>query len=143
MPQHHTDQAMTHHLIIDSRDKPASTISNSSFRLTLNPAIENVRSVRLKFIDIPAETNPESYWLLVIPEFGIHVRSVDINRPQGTFVIPLLAPGGTRTLFSENSAYNQIAAGAGVSLSTLNITLLTRSGLAADAGDWSCIVELM
>ena len=133
---------MPHTLIIDSRDKPSSATTNSSFRLTLNPAIEDVKSCRLKFVDLPASTTPDSYWFLLIQEFGVHCRSADINRPRGTFAIPLLSPGGSRTLFSENSAFIQLAQGQGVSLSTLNVQLLTRSGLAPDVGDWSCIVEL-
>ncbi len=144
MPQYTFAKKITmpHMLIIDSRDKPVSSPSNNSFRLTLNPAIENVKSARLKFINIPADSAPESYWLLLIQEFGIHVRSADINRTQGTFVVPLLAPGGSRTLFAENSSFTQIAGGQGVSLSTLNIQLLTRNGQAADVGDWSAVIEL-
>ena len=133
---------MSQTLIIDSRDKSLQYMSNSSFRLTLNPAIENVHSCRLKFADMPADALPEPYWIVLISEFGIHVRSADINRPQGTFCIPLLSSAGSRTLMTENSVFHQIAQGAGISLSTLNIQLLNRNGISPDCGDWTIIVEL-
>ena len=133
---------MSQTLIIDSRDKSLQYTSNSSFRLTLNPAIENVHSMRLLFADIPAPDVPESYFLITVQEFGIHCRSSDINRPQSTFVVPLLSAGGSRSLFAEGSTYRQIAGGAGVSLSNLNITLSNRDGIAPDVGDWTIVVEL-
>ena len=133
---------MSQTLIIDSRDKSSNYTSNSSFRLTLNPAIENVHSMRLLFADLPSSETPEPYFNITIQEFGIHCRSADINRPQSTFVVPLLSSGGSRSLFAEGSTYRQIAGGAGVSLSTLNITMSNRDGIAPDVGPWVLVVEL-
>ena len=128
-------------LVIDSRDRINGT--QNQFTLYLNPALENVHKVKLIFADIPSDSKTvDSAWYIQIPEFGCPVRSASVET-SATFMVPMTAGAGNRTIYSENSMYTEIGNGNGVTLSSINVRLLWRKNQPWPlAGEWVIAVQI-
>jgi hypothetical protein len=133
-------------LIIDSSDRvdyPTSSASN--FTILLTPAVEACTSASLVFASIAsAADSTDSYYLLSISGFGVDVRTANIGNSQSSFVIPILAPAGYRTIYNEYNNYSQSVIGSNTALSQINVRLHLPDGtdVQESGSEWFAILRL-
>jgi hypothetical protein len=129
-------------IIVDSRDRLAGG-SPSDFFVNLRPGLANVLSARLLYVDLPSPggvSANELYYHLGT-SLGSAVRSVSQGHPI-TFVVPRSGADGYRTFWTQDSQFNQVLYEQPEEhVSSLAVSVRTRAGTAALAGEWYMIIE--
>ena len=128
-------------LVIDSRDRlPGGTPSDCFFNL--RPGLQDVRSVRLLYADIPSPAGSEPYFL-ISTSLGAHVRAA-VQGDSGTFVVPRSAASGFRSFWAQGSQFPAIVFEQPArSLSDLAVSVRVRGGGSANlTDDWYFVVEV-
>ena len=128
-------------LIVDSRDRTGGGVND--FFLNLRPGLQNVRSVRLLYADIPSPAGDIEPYYLIRTSLGAHVRGAT-QGDSSTFVIPRSAAAGFRSFWAQNSQFPAIVFEEPArSLSDLAVTVRVRGGGSANlTEDWFCILEV-
>ena len=129
-------------LIVDSRDRLAGgTVSD--FFLNLRPGLQDVRSVRLLYCDIPSPAGDTEPYYLVQTSLGAHVHGA-AQGSVSSFVIPRTAAAGFRTFWATNSLFPAVVFEEPArSLSDLAVSVRVRGGGSADlTEDWYCVLEV-
>jgi hypothetical protein len=128
-------------LIIDSRDRTGGT--SSDFFLNLRPGLQNVRSVRLLYADIPSPDGDTAPYYLIQTSLGAHVRGAT-QGDSATFIVPRSAAAGYRNFHAEGSTFPEIVfEEPSRSLSDLAVSVRVRGGASANlTEDWYCLLEI-
>ena len=128
-------------LIIDSRDR--TTGDANDFFVNLRPGLQNVRSVRLLYADIPSPDGDTAPYYLIQTSLGAYVRGAS-QGDAATFVIPRSAAAGYRTMHSEGSTFPAIVYEQPArSLSDLGVSVRVRGGGSAGlTSDWFMVLQV-
>ena len=137
MPQQH------HQLIIDSRDGLALGGTVNDFFLNFRPGLQNVRSVRLLYADLPSPSSGSEPYFLIRTSLGSHVRGA-LEGDSASFVIPRTAAAGFRTFHSQNSQFPAIVfEEPSTSLSSIAVSVAVRGGGSANLpAHWYMLLEV-
>jgi hypothetical protein len=130
-----------HLLIVDSRDRSGGDVND--YFLNLRPGLQNVRSVRLLFADIPSPEGDTAPYYLIQTSLGAHVRGAT-QGDSSTFIVPRSAAAGYRTFWAQNSQFPAVVFEAPPrSLSDLAVSVRVRGGASANlTDDWFCVLEI-
>ena len=128
-------------LVIDSRDRlPGGTPSDCFFNL--RPGLQNVRSVRLLYADIPSPDGDTAPYYLIQTSLGAHVRGAS-QGDSATFVVPRNAAAGFRTFWAQNSQFPAVVfEEPSRSLSDLAVSVRVRGGGSAGLTDWYMVLQV-
>jgi hypothetical protein len=129
-------------LIIDSRDRTGGNASD--FFVNLRPGLQNVRSVRLLYADIPSLEGDTAPYYLIETSLGAHVRGAS-QGDSATFIVPRSAASGFRTFWAQNSQFPAVVfEEPSRSLSDLAVSVRVRGGGSAGLGtaDWYMVLQL-
>jgi hypothetical protein len=129
-------------LIIDSRDRlPGGTPSDCFFNL--RPGLQDVRSFRLLYADIPSPDGDTTPYYLVQSSLGAHVRGAS-QGDAATFVVPRSAAAGFRTIHTQNSTFPAVVFETPqISLSSLAVSVRVRGGASANlTAEWYMVLEV-
>ena len=129
-------------LVLDSRDRVGGTLD--SFTINLRPCLSGVKAVRLLWASVPNPVgSSQPYWLVRVPQFGIGARA-GAESDGSTWVIPVDAAQGYRSIFREASDFAELALQQpSMDISTLNVSIYTRGGTPAGlTADWFLVLGL-
>jgi hypothetical protein len=128
-------------LIIDSSTRYQG--NNSNFTIALNPGI-TFRKFRLVFANVcNANDNTQLYYLVKIADMDASVRGAAQNICNGTLVIPVTSPPGSRNVHQAESDFHEISNGNDLHINDLNVSITYSNGtVAPDSGVNLIILEL-
>ena len=129
-------------LVIDSLDRlPGGTPSDCFFNL--RPGLQDVRSFKLVYCDIPSPEGDTEPYYLIQTSLGAHVRGAS-QGDAATFVVPRSAAAGFRTFWAQGAQFPAIVfTEPPRSLSGLAVSVRVRGGGSANlTDDWFCLVEV-
>jgi hypothetical protein len=130
-----------HLLIVDSRDRTGGDVND--YFVNLRPGLQNVRSVRLLYVDIPSPDGDTEPYYLIRTSLGAHVRGAT-QGDSSTFVIPRSAAAGYRSFWAQNSQFPAIVfEEPSRSLSDLAVSVRVRGGGSANLTDeWYMVLQV-
>ena len=128
-------------LIIDSRDRLPGGTPNS-FRVSLRPGLEAVRSARLLYADIVSPEGDTEPYYMIATSLGVNVRGAT-QGAGATFVIPRSAAAGYRTFHAQESQFPAIHFESPPrGITELDVDVRTHGGSAGLTDEWFMVLDV-
>ena len=129
-------------LILDSRDRLPGGTPNT-FRVSLRPGLEAVRSARLLYADIASPEGDTEPYYMIATSLGVNVRGAS-QGAGATFVVPRSAASGYRTFHSSESQFPAIhleSPARGITELEVDVRVYS-GGSAGITDDWFMILDV-